>query len=155
MTTMDTVNTTEIKPRMLSQEGIKEIQEKYNAKYIIDSCIPTINGNSNFPCAVFYSEVAHPKGSNFFCIFSNNGSMMIANAAFILEQSIQAIQALDGELIISRYRHDFVTSSDETVSIDGGREYTRILYSPELKDIPKQFTITVNENGVLNMEENR
>jgi hypothetical protein len=50
---------------------------------------------------------------------------MITNGAFVEEQEFAGIIADNGDIIFSRSRHDYRVSDDESVWIDGGREYTR------------------------------
>ena len=42
-----------------------------------------------------------------------------------MEPLISAAVADDGEIIYSKYRHDYNVSKDKSVFIDGGRDYTR------------------------------
>ncbi len=50
---------------------------------------------------------------------------MITNAITATETIITGIKAQNGEIIYSRYRHDYRESKDGSVFIDGGRDYTR------------------------------
>lgn len=50
---------------------------------------------------------------------------MITNAITATETTITGIKAQNGEIIYSRYRHDYRESADGSVFIDGGRDYTR------------------------------
>jgi hypothetical protein len=43
-------------------------------------------------------------------------------------ETFVGIVAENGDIIYSRFRHDYRTSEDKSVSIDGGREYTRAVY---------------------------
>ena len=49
--------------------------------------------------------------------------VMITNAESAFSEPITGILTDDGEVIVSRYRHDFVLK--EGHFIDGGRDYTR------------------------------
>lgn len=50
-----------------------------------------------------------------------------------------------GDIIFSRARHDFHSCSCGAVSIDGGFSYTRVLWSPDIKDPPKTFELEVDQ----------
>ncbi|NBX51922.1 hypothetical protein EBT25_18785, partial [bacterium] len=78
------------------------------------------------PVDVFY--VANPdrsKGhSNYFGMFVNErGNVMICNAESAFSEPITGVLCDDGEVLVSRYRHDFVTKGE--ISVDGGRDYTK------------------------------
>lgn len=55
-----------------------------------------------------------------------------------------------GDVIESKHRHDFVTCSCGNLSLDGGNDYMRILFTKKDKHA------IVNDDGVvmLNMENN-
>jgi len=107
----------------ITLSGIKIIENKMNAKYIFESCLKTTSGGwSNAPFAIFYTEDAHPQGSNYFGIYVDiDGKTMITNAISATEPFQGA--AIDDEIIYSRYRHDF--REHRGVFIDGGRDYIR------------------------------
>ena len=50
---------------------------------------------------------------------------MITNALSAVETDIDGIVAKNGDVIYSKYRHDFRYSPDGSVMIDGGRDYTK------------------------------
>jgi hypothetical protein len=110
----------------LTQEQIRDIEDKYNAKYVFESCCKDRDGNwGNFPAAIFYTEKAHPEGSNYFAMFFSHRHLMIADGISATEKHIVGVEAFNGDVIYSRYRHDYRTSPDKTVFIDGGRDYLR------------------------------
>lgn len=96
-----------------------------SAKYVIDT------EKEGFPCAVFYGDEAHPvSNSRYFILYTTASSafgskLWIADGSFIEDQEIVGVIADDSEVIFSRYRHDYRTSTDGSVFIDGGRAYTR------------------------------
>lgn len=116
--------------KMFNNEQIKNIEQHYNAKYLIDSCLKNRKGGwSNQPAAFFYTEKAHPDGSNYFALFytSNDNieeSLMITNGICIEEQDLVFAVADDGAMIHSRHRHDYQKYKD--IIIDGGLDYLRI-----------------------------
>jgi hypothetical protein len=66
---------------------------------------------------------------------------MITNGAFVEEQNFQGIIADNGDIIFSRSRHDYRVSDDESVWIDGGREYTRT----PLVEVERMVRLTVHK----------
>ena len=106
----------------------KAVERKYSATFVGDFCLKHANGYINEPAAVFYQEVPPVEGySNYFALLLRNGSLMITCGASAVSEPITAIRASDGEVLYSRYRHDFRTASNESCSIDGGRDYTKVM----------------------------
>ena len=116
---------------------IPKCEKKYNAKYIGDFQTKRKDGTWNDnPCAIFYVENPDiSKGhSHYFGLFMNiisiepieYGPLYITNGISAVEEPFYAIQADNGEYVISSYRHDYRVSTDESVSIDGGRDYQHV-----------------------------
>lgn len=112
---------------------IAKVESKYQAKYVGNFCLPTVGGGwGEQPVAIFYQENPPPIAqSNYFGLFDRGSHLLITDGAKAMpETGIDAIVSEDGEVLFSRYRHDFRTSKDKTVSIDGGRDYTKLSYEP-------------------------
>lgn len=127
--------------------GIRKIEEKYNAKYMGYWCTKRPNGGWNdSPVDVFYVENPDTsKGhTNYFGMFiktdpysgESTGSVYITEASTAFSDPISGIVTDDGEVIVSRYRHDYVEKDGHM--IDGGRDYTRSSMHP---------TVMVTVNG--------
>lgn len=107
----------------LTDDNIKKIEEHYNTKYICETSIKGKNGNwVNMPVALFYSEVAHPQGSNYSALYFNH------NKELFITDGISALEPFTGLLvgenvIYSAFRHDYRTFNESF--IDGGRDYVR------------------------------
>lgn len=117
-------------PRYWKEVDIAKIEEAYKAKYVFESPIkPHGGGWFDAPSLIFYCEEAHPRGSNYFALYHRDGNWLISDGitAICEEDGITAIRATNGDIIYSHWRHDFNTSTDGSVSIDGGRDYTRIM----------------------------
>lgn len=119
--------------------NIQAIGKRYKAKHVGDFCIRTKTGSyTDSPVMVFYTKDAHPDGSNYIGFYygydktTNEFDVpMICNAVSAFLEPIDAVIADDGEIIYSRFRHDYVTSEDGSVWIDGGRDYRRCgVYKP-------------------------
>lgn len=139
------INKLDRESAVIKQDKIPEVEKHYNAKYVIDT------EHEGLPVAVFYGAEPHPdSGSRYFALYWALGSqLMITNGAFIEDQEIACVIADDGEIIHSRYRHDYRVSADGSVFIDGGRAYTRTgLYSPE-----KYVTVIVRNGEVILAQE--
>lgn len=122
---------------------IKKCEEKYNAKYIGDFQTKRKDGSWNEkPCAIFYVE--NPdinKGhSNYLGLFAKYitdeySELLITNGLSAVEEPFTAIQADNGEYVISSYRHDYRVSNDGSVMIDGGRDYNRYTSDKKLVNL--------------------
>lgn len=112
-----------ISNRLFTEEQIAKLEKAYNAKYILDTSIRAKGGGwANMPVAVFYTEEAHPKGSNYLGIFIKEGKLYVTDAISATE-AFPALLLENGDLMVSRYRHDYFTHGGYMV--DGGREYIR------------------------------
>jgi hypothetical protein len=109
-----------------NKDGIAKIEGFYGAKYVgyWATRKPDWNWNET-PVDVFYQPNPDlSKGhSNYFGMFVQNGKTYITDAKSAFSQPIIGILTDDGEVIVSRYRHDCVVKGD--YMIDGGRDYTR------------------------------
>lgn len=119
--------------------GIKKIEDYYGGKYIGYFCVRGSNGGwSEMPVDVFYQPNPDvSKGhSNYFGMFRDAANrVMITNAQSAFEHPMLAIVAKDGEIVFSRYRHDYRVSKDGTVFIDGGRDYSRYGWCNSVDDV--------------------
>lgn len=107
---------------------IEKIKGIYGGEYVGYFCTKRPNGSWNeVPVDVFYKPNPDvSKGhSHYFGMFSRDGAVFITNAISVTEQPMLGIVADDGEVVVSRYRHDYRRSRDGSVFIDGGRDYTR------------------------------
>lgn len=135
----------QIHPVLFSKEQVEKIEKIRNAKYVCAS------EHEGFCIEVFYGSEAHPvSGSKYFGLYraGNTSELMITNGAFIEDQEIDAVIADNGDIVYSRYRHDYMRSEDGSVWIDGGRAYTRSgLYTKE-----KWCTLIVRD-GIIQVKE--
>ena len=103
------------------------IEEQYKAKYMGYWAIKRDGGNwSEMPVDVFYqpNPDLSQGHSHYFGIFTVPGQgVMITDAASAFSEPITGLLTNDGEVIVSRYRHDCVTK--DNCMIDGGRDYLR------------------------------
>ena len=110
-----------------AQFKIDVVEEKYNAKFVGQLCVKTRDGGwANSPADIYWQATVPVEGySNYFALIYQHGSPYITGGASAVEPLISAAVADDGEIIYSRYRHDYRTSTDKSVFIDGGRDYTK------------------------------
>ena len=107
---------------------IEKVEAKYNAKWVGQLAMKTRDGQwTGDSCGdVYYQETPPVEGySNYFALIIQGGTLYITSGASAVEGIIDGVIALDGEVIYSRYRHDYRTSTDGSTFIDGGRDYVR------------------------------
>lgn len=119
-----------------SPQRLALIEKHYEAKYVCETCVKDPKGGwRNQSVSIFYqpdpSKVPEG-GSQWFGLFFlpdftsvGPAQLFIVNAISAVENDIQGIVAVNGDVIYSRYRHDYRGSPDGSVWIDGGRDYTR------------------------------
>lgn len=110
-------------PEMFSHKAIENIEHKYKARYVCESCLRNTEGSwGNFPAAFFYTEKPHPNGSNWFAMYFNSKNELMITDGVVITEPFQAI-LIDDDVIFSRYRHDY--REHRGVFVDGGRDYLR------------------------------
>ena len=131
------------------RRSIERIAKEYGAKYMGYWAIQTKRGWSEIPVDVFYQpNPDRSKGhSNYFGMYSAPGiGPMITNAENAFSEPITGLLTDDGEVIVSRYRHDYVQKG--LYMIGGGRDYLRTSSSNADGKLVK---VTV-ENGEFQFE---
>ena len=106
---------------------VAEIEKKYSAKYVGEFCLKTKDGGwANEAASIFYQKIPPVAGySHYFALIKQNGQIFITSGASAVEGTILGIKAKNGEIIYSQFRNDYRTSKDNSVFIDGGRDYTK------------------------------
>ena len=106
------------------------VEQKKNAKFVCELCGKLPGGDwAETPLAVFWQETPPVEGySNYFGLLVHplNNKLYITSAASVAADPFVGVVAENGEIVYSAYRHDFRHSTDGTVFIDGGRDYTKV-----------------------------
>lgn len=108
--------------------NIDKVEKTYNAKWVGQLCLRTKSGEwaADSYGDVYFQETPPVEGySQYFALIVQDGSLYITSGASAVEGVIVGIEADDGEIIYSRCRHDYRVSKDNSVWIDGGRDYVR------------------------------
>jgi hypothetical protein len=118
------------KSDIFTPENIAKIEEMKQAKYVCETCLKGKHGWVNNNVAVFWNKDPAnipAGGSAWFGLFYDvmTGNLMITNAISATEHIIHGVLAENGDVIYSKYRHDYRVSPDGSVFIDGGRDYYR------------------------------
>lgn len=130
---------------IFNSDQIKVIEDRFTAQYVCETTIRFKNGWADFPVAIFYTEKAHAEGSNWMAVnWSYDKMICVRNGISAVLEPFTGIVADNGDVIYSRYRHDFRTSPDGSVTIDGGREYTRLI--GEKSVAAKRVSLQIKKN---------
>ena len=130
----------------LTAKGIEIVEQKMNARYVFETCLKNRDGGwANLPVAIFYTEQAHPRGSNWFGFYQDamTGRFMITDGISATETFSGLL--IDDEVVYSRYRHDF--REHRGVFVDGGRDYLK--YGGERIGEAKVVTLQVVDDHLL------
>ncbi len=112
---------------------IDVVEKKYNVKFVGQFPLKTKDGNwSEAPADIYWQENPIAGHSNYMGLFVQNGTLLITNGQSAIEGSFTGAVANNGEIIYSRYRHDYRASTDGSVFVDGGRDYTRATANAKL-----------------------
>ena len=112
--------------------GIELICEKYNAQYMGYWCTKRKDDSWNEqPVDVFYQENPNREQghSNYFGMYIETRveqygrHVYITDAKSAFSEPMTGTVCDDGEVIVSRYRHDYIEKKG--AMIDGGRDYVR------------------------------
>lgn len=109
---------------------VSAAESRYGATYMGDFCVKNIYGDwTTQPVAIFYQPNPDTtKGhSHYFGLAVRQDTVLIMRGDTAFDEPIAGIVSDAGEVIFSRYRHDYCTSQDGTVSIDGGRDYVKTI----------------------------
>lgn len=136
----------------LNQSSIEKIEKDRNCRFV---CEWNVKQDDN-PMLIFWNDTAHPQGSNWMALFYYN-DWFVRDGITASQLPIQCVVSNDKQVLFSKSRHDFRTSEDGSVSVDGGRDYTRVLgnvrcervwlvpQNGELKIIPEAMALLMLE----------
>ena len=114
----------------LKPKAIETFEREYKAKYVLETDLrgkDSFSGAtywSNRPAAIFYTEEAHPRGSNYFALYFAGDTLMITDGLPSIRDVVFEGLEAEGEVVYSRYRHDYREGKNGAF-VDGGRDYFR------------------------------
>jgi hypothetical protein len=107
---------------------VAAVEARYKARFVGQFSLKTKDGGwSGDSCGdVYYQNTPPVEGySHYFALVQNNGACFITSGQSGVDGVLTGIVADNGEIIYSRYRHDYRESTDQSVFIDGGRDYLK------------------------------
>ena len=133
----------------LKKDAIEKIEKLRNCRYVAEwNVMQDGKVLTEKPMVIFWSDTPHPAGSNWMALFREDAVWYVRDGITASQLPINCMVSNSKQVLFSKSRHDFRQSNDRSVSVDGGRDYTRVLgkihnervwmvpYQGELKIIP-------------------
>lgn len=109
--------------------NIEECEETLGGKFLGELCVAIRNDTwTDYPVAVFWLPSSEKYGSNYIGLHGSFGvdeNIYYVDASSVADGEWAGRIAENGEIIFSRFRHDYRRSIDGTAVADGGRDYIR------------------------------
>jgi hypothetical protein len=142
----------------LFKEGVEKIEKLRNCRFVCEWNVVQDGKIHHDPMLIFWNDTAHPQGSNWMALFYYN-DWFVRDGITASQLPIECVVSNDKQVLFSKSRHDFRSSNDGSVIVDGGRDYTRVLgnvrcervwlvpQQGELKIIPKTMALLMLERN--------
>jgi hypothetical protein len=104
---------------------IDKIETAKNCVYVGEFALNQGAGWTESPAAVFYQPNPEEGHSHYFGLLVRGDHVVITSGQSAADVVIIGKMNKSNEVIYSRFRHDYRLTSDDTVMIDGGRDYTK------------------------------
>jgi hypothetical protein len=104
---------------------LAEIEETKNCIYVGEFALNNGAGWSESPYAVFYQLEPAEGHSDHFGLTVRGEYTYITSAQSAVDTEFIGMMSKDGEIVYSRFRHDYRLSTDGNVMVDGGRDYLK------------------------------
>lgn len=114
----------------------KKVEALRDCRWVADLCLRNRDGGwTEIPASVFYQpKKSDPSHSYYFgltfdpmLLLNGEYRLLITSAQSAAEGVWSGVRNQTGEIVFSRYRHDFRAASSGGPAVDGGRDYTRIV----------------------------
>lgn len=127
-----------------------KVEAQKNCKFVCEMAIRGQYGWTESPAQIYWQEKPPVEGySNYFALVVRGKSVHITSGHSVAEIPISGVQTAAGEIIYSRYCHDYrLADTDKEVMIDGGRDYTRRSAKG------KEVTLTIIDGEMVIVDEN-
>ena len=110
----------------LDETKIAKIEKLRNCRYVCEWNVKQDGKVHHEPMLIFWNDTPHPQGSNWMALFYYN-DWFVRDGITASQLPIKCVVSNDKQVLFSKSRHDFRSSKDGSVSVDGGRDYTRVL----------------------------
>jgi hypothetical protein len=139
---------------LFPEEVIDQVEQNYNCRYVTEWYL-----DNKQMVLLFWNDVAHPQGSNWMGVYGSGDHLYVCDGIAASRYPVYCKVSNDKQVLFSKTRHDFRSSQDGSVTVDGGREYTRVLgaifneslylvpQNGELKIIPAAMAVLMTERN--------
>lgn len=113
----------------LTEKEIAKVEKLRNCRFVCEWVMRTeedFSRQANLGM-LFWNDEPHPAGSNWMMLFRHDGQWLVRDGIEASRIPICCVVSNDKQLLFSKSNYDFRTSHDGSVSVDGGRNYMRIL----------------------------
>ena len=124
---------------LFPEEVIDQVEQNYNCRYVTEWYL-----DNKQMVLLFWNDVAHPQGSNWMGVYGSGDHLYVCDGIAASRYPVYCKVSNDKQVLFSKTRHDFRSSQDGSVTVDGGREYTRVLGA-----ILNESLYLVPQNGEL------
>lgn len=110
--------------------GIARVEKAYKCRFVAEWNIINSDGRvMTQPVLLFWNDIPHDKGSNWMGMYrdSVDSNWYVRDGITASRLPIECVVSNDKQVLFSKNRHDFRTSHDRSITVDGGRDYTRVL----------------------------
>ena len=114
-------------PTNFPELNIEKIEKLKNAKFVCELSIKGKFGWTDSPAQIYYQENPPLNYSNYFALIYQLDTLLITSGESVFGIPIEGIQTPSGEIIYSRFSHDFRKADSHDVYVDGGLYYTRLV----------------------------
>lgn len=137
--------------------NVDSVEMRHDCRYVCEW--PTIDKQgeiSSHPSMIFWNDTAHPQGSNWMALFKSNSEWYVKDGITASLLPICCIISKDREVLFSKHEHDYRTSKDGSITVDGGREYVRIIRHEmwpieEVWLLPQQGRLTIIDKSAAQL----
>lgn len=143
-------------PQEMGWLNYEKLEEIKKARWVADVCLRAKGGGwVEQPFAVFYQPEPQPEHGHYFAIYRDQHGALITNAQSAADGIYKGSRASPSEVIFSRWNHDFRSAQTGNVTVDGGRNYGRILFEgtpPEsvlLRVVGHRFVEVPSEEAIV------
>lgn len=109
----------------LEHSNIRSVEQSRQCRYVCEWPLLNDGNKPTETMLLFWNDVAHPQGSNWMALFFHDGGWYVRDGISASRHPIHCPVSQDGQVMLSKHRHDYRTSKDGSIAIDGGRDYTK------------------------------
>lgn len=107
---------------LFPDEVTDQVEQNYNCRYVTEWYL-----DNKSIVLLFWNDTPHPQGSNWMGVYGSGDHLYVCDGIAASRFPVQCMVSNDKQVLFSKTRHDFRSSHDGSVTVDGGREYWSVL----------------------------